>query len=169
MASASSSRPGLRVLCLDGGGVRGLASLYILESIMNKIGPDAKPCDYFDLICGSVCLDSRILLVDGDSRTSTGALIAILLARLEYSVSDAIDKYMELATIIFKAAKTEERFFMEGFALVDERPMEAAFKKLAKGRDGHDLLMMNPGGKCRVCHTVLRGDSMTHSLSRSAL
>jgi patatin-like phospholipase/acyl hydrolase len=73
----------VRVLCLDGGGVKGVTSLKILQGIMEQIsieehkrsGSDQprpkeplKPCDYFDLICG----------------TSTGGLIAILLGRLEY-------------------------------------------------------------------------------------
>jgi hypothetical protein len=42
----------LRLLCLDGGGVRGLASLYVLKRLLSYIG-DPKPCDYFDLICGT--------------------------------------------------------------------------------------------------------------------
>jgi len=42
----------LRLLCLDGGGVRGLASLYVLKRLLSYIG-DPKPCDYFDMICGT--------------------------------------------------------------------------------------------------------------------
>jgi len=45
----------------DGGGVRGLSSLYILRSIMERVNKerkkelkdDIKPCDLFDLICGT--------------------------------------------------------------------------------------------------------------------
>jgi hypothetical protein len=61
-----------RVLALDGGGVRGLSSLYMLSDIMEEIRkktgePKApRPCEYFDLIGG----------------TSTGGLIAIMLGRL---------------------------------------------------------------------------------------
>lgn len=60
-----------RILSLDGGGVRGLSSLVILRDIMDEIGYQAnvenpRPCDYFDLICG----------------TSTGGLIAIMLGQL---------------------------------------------------------------------------------------
>jgi len=68
----------LRILSLDGGGVRGISSLYILKELMAQItrqnrvdhpgSPELypRPCDYFDLICG----------------TSTGGLIALMLGRL---------------------------------------------------------------------------------------
>jgi len=61
-----------RILSLDGGGVRGLSSLVILEEIMKEIRRRDSldevplPCEYFDLIGG----------------TSTGGLIAIMLGRL---------------------------------------------------------------------------------------
>lgn len=68
----------LRILSLDGGGVRGISSLYILKELMAQLRrqyqcdndtdeiPSLKPCDYFDLICG----------------TSTGGLIALMLGGL---------------------------------------------------------------------------------------
>jgi patatin-like phospholipase/acyl hydrolase len=48
----------LNLLSLDGGGVRGLSSLYILQRIMISIDPDnpddpPKPCDCFDIIGGT--------------------------------------------------------------------------------------------------------------------
>lgn len=60
-----------RILALDGGGVRGLSSLLILQKLMDEIsdkndGKPGLPCEYFDLICG----------------TSTGGLIALMLGRL---------------------------------------------------------------------------------------
>jgi patatin-like phospholipase/acyl hydrolase len=65
----------LKILSLDGGGVRGIATLYLLRGLMHQIAlstdqrPEAlRPCDYFDLIAG----------------TSTGGLIAIMLERLRY-------------------------------------------------------------------------------------
>lgn len=42
----------LRLLCLDGGGVRGLASLYLLKQILSYVG-NPKPCEFFDMICGT--------------------------------------------------------------------------------------------------------------------
>ncbi|KAK0130270.1 hypothetical protein ONS96_000793 [Cadophora gregata f. sp. sojae] len=89
-----SNRP-LRILSLDGGGVKGLATLCMLEAIMVQLQLEMpgtrgrrrviRPCDYFDLICG----------------TSTGGLIAILLGRLRYTVKEAKDLYLKLAEEIF--------------------------------------------------------------------
>ncbi|KAG8950917.1 hypothetical protein FRC04_006981 [Tulasnella sp. 424] len=75
----------LRLLSLDGGGVRGIISLIILERIMHDIAPKTKPCDYFDLIGG----------------TSTGGLIAIMLGRLRMSIPECIAAYCELSKHIF--------------------------------------------------------------------
>jgi patatin-like phospholipase/acyl hydrolase len=52
---------GYCLLSLDGGGVRGLSTLYILQSIMNRLNDvrkeaglqPKKPCDIFDLIGGT--------------------------------------------------------------------------------------------------------------------
>jgi patatin-like phospholipase/acyl hydrolase len=48
---------GLCLLSLDGGGVRGLSTLMILETLMAKINSKrqvaAKPCEIFDLIGGT--------------------------------------------------------------------------------------------------------------------
>ncbi|KAA6408365.1 MAG: hypothetical protein FRX48_08107 [Lasallia pustulata] len=73
---------GLCLLSLDGGGVRGLSALYILQGLMTRVNklrkargePAVKPFEVFDLIGG----------------TSTGGLIAIMLGRLEMDVDDLI-------------------------------------------------------------------------------
>jgi patatin-like phospholipase/acyl hydrolase len=52
---------GLCLLSLDGGGVRGLSTLYTLKSIMDRLNlnrkesklPSVKPCEVFDLIGGT--------------------------------------------------------------------------------------------------------------------
>lgn len=48
----------LRLLSLDGGGVRGLSSLLLLQQFMLRVNGDGsekavKPCEYFDMICGT--------------------------------------------------------------------------------------------------------------------
>lgn len=51
---------GLCLLSLDGGGVRGLSTLYILKGLMDRLNqkrpngaPKKKPCEVFDLIGGT--------------------------------------------------------------------------------------------------------------------
>jgi patatin-like phospholipase/acyl hydrolase len=52
---------GLCLLSLDGGGIRGLSSLYILKGLMTRLNHerqqkglrDVKPCEVFDLIGGT--------------------------------------------------------------------------------------------------------------------
>lgn len=49
----------LCLLSLDGGGIRGLATLQILKQLMESVGTVAglesppRPCDYFDMIGGT--------------------------------------------------------------------------------------------------------------------
>ncbi|MCJ1434912.1 hypothetical protein MMC27_004282 [Xylographa pallens] len=94
-ASSSSSPPpyprALRLLALDGGGVRGLSELLILKRLMHRIDPQTKdrklpkPCDYFDVMYG----------------TSTGGLVAIMLGRLELDIDTCIERYIRLSRRIF--------------------------------------------------------------------
>ncbi|KAA6415805.1 MAG: hypothetical protein FRX48_00523 [Lasallia pustulata] len=102
---------GLCLLSLDGGGVRGLSALYILQGLMTRVNklrkargePAVKPFEVFDLIGG----------------TSTGGLIAIMLGRLEMDVDECIQTYKCLLETIFKSkslipvtikGKTKARF-----------------------------------------------------------
>lgn len=84
---ADGSSQDLALLCLDGGGVRGLSALGILQRMMETIDPEKppKPCDYFHMICG----------------TSTGGLIATMLGRLRMTVSQCIDEYRYLSAKVF--------------------------------------------------------------------
>ncbi|KAI0973461.1 acyl transferase/acyl hydrolase/lysophospholipase [Xylaria arbuscula] len=80
-----------RILSLDGGGIRGLSSLIILEEIMRQVSKARnmknimRPCDYFHLIGG----------------TSTGGIIAIMLGRLEMTVDACIKAYKRVAAQAF--------------------------------------------------------------------
>ncbi|KAK0638483.1 acyl transferase/acyl hydrolase/lysophospholipase [Cercophora newfieldiana] len=91
----SAPRP-LRVLSLDGGGIRGISSILILENLMEKIREVKglksvpRPCEYFDLIGG----------------TSTGGIIAIMLGRLGMTATECVRAYTELAQQAFTPKKT---------------------------------------------------------------
>ncbi len=78
-----------RILAVDGGGVRNILSLGVLESIERALqkrhnDSELRLCDYFDLMAG----------------TSTGAVIAALLATGR-SVTETIDWFRSLAPSIF--------------------------------------------------------------------
>ncbi|TPX14110.1 uncharacterized protein E0L32_000504 [Thyridium curvatum] len=85
----------LKILSLDGGGIRGLSSLLILECIMEKMRESKglsdmpRPCEVFDLIGG----------------TSTGGIIAIMLGRLKMTVNECIQAYRKLAEQAFTPKK----------------------------------------------------------------
>src|SRR4051812_17262688 len=80
---------GLCLLSLDGGGVRGLSTLYVLQGLMARLNhelqaqnlPSVKPCEVFDLIGGTStggCVKHFLLA----SLTNAARLIAIMLGRL---------------------------------------------------------------------------------------
>ncbi|MDX2476118.1 MAG: patatin-like phospholipase family protein [Gammaproteobacteria bacterium] len=87
-----------RILTLDGGGLRGILSVGILQKIEDILkqrhggGTDFRLSHYFDLIAG----------------TSTGAIIAAALAQ-GWSVEQVREKYMELGEKVF-----EKSFFRKG-------------------------------------------------------
>ncbi|KAJ6024860.1 hypothetical protein N7540_005657 [Penicillium herquei] len=81
----SSSGKGLRLLSLDGGGIRGLSTILIIKNIMERIDQDnpPAPCEYFELIGG----------------TSTGGLIAIMLGRMRMTISECEAAYRKLSHV----------------------------------------------------------------------
>ncbi|KAH9888239.1 FabD/lysophospholipase-like protein [Xylariomycetidae sp. FL2044] len=85
----------VNLLALDGGGIRGISELRILDKIMRRVQKEEnlsqlpRPCDYFHLMAG----------------TSTGGLVAILLSRFKMTTTEAIEAYYDFSKQIF--AKTE--------------------------------------------------------------
>jgi hypothetical protein len=93
--------PPLRILSLDGGGVRGYSMLIILQELMHRTFVEIegrapkrheipKPADHFDLIAG----------------TGTGGLIAIMLGRLRLDIDTCKDIYVRLTRRVFETDKT---------------------------------------------------------------
>lgn len=82
---------GLRLLALDGGGVRGIMALEVLRELMLRVqkrkglAEIPRPADYFELAGG----------------TSTGGIMGIMLFRLRMSVDDTITQYDKIAKDIF--------------------------------------------------------------------
>ncbi|KAF8068910.1 acyl transferase/acyl hydrolase/lysophospholipase [Lyophyllum atratum] len=122
--------------------LRGISSLYILQSIMAKVTRDknAKPCDYFDMIAG----------------TSTGGLIAVMLARLQMTIPECIATYTQLASKIFAATPGQMvANFLAGYAKYDakvfERELKALLKKVLRTED-ENVPMLDPdtNNRCKA-------------------
>ncbi|KAF2156233.1 FabD/lysophospholipase-like protein [Myriangium duriaei CBS 260.36] len=77
----------VNLLCIDGGGVKGLSALLLIRKLMEFIDSEnpPKPCEHFDMIGG----------------TNTGGLIAIMLGRLRMTVDECIDHYLSLHDSVF--------------------------------------------------------------------
>ncbi|CAK7198610.1 hypothetical protein SEUCBS139899_001274 [Sporothrix eucalyptigena] len=127
----------IRLLALDGGGVRGLSSLMILRRLMAAVNPESppKPCEYFDMIGG----------------TSTGGLIAIMLGRLGMTVDECIEAYTSLSDKVFEKkshrvkinGKLQGRFGAAG--------LEDNIKQILRARNlREDQLLKDIGSPCKV-------------------
>ncbi|KAK8017030.1 FabD/lysophospholipase-like protein [Apiospora rasikravindrae] len=75
---------GVRILTLDGGGIRGVVELEVLEQIEIALGGIPIQC-FFDLVVG----------------TSTGGLVALGLGSMQWRVSECIEKFVKLCDEVF--------------------------------------------------------------------
>ena len=90
----------VRILSLDGGGIRGIITAYVIkyaEEYLQKKAPGTTISDHFDLIAG----------------TSTGGILSALYLtpegenkkKAKYSAKDALDFYLKEGYNIFNASK----------------------------------------------------------------
>lgn len=112
---------GLRVLSFDGGGTRGVVAIAYLKALFQRLGPAStgRPCDYFDIICG----------------TSTGGIIAMLLGAQRRSVAESETLYDEFIGKIF-ASKSNLKL-VTAQAAYDE----TEFEKILHRMCGDSLLL----------------------------
>ncbi|EIW77236.1 FabD lysophospholipase-like protein [Coniophora puteana RWD-64-598 SS2] len=96
----------LRLLSIDGGGIRGMSALLIIREMMKRIEHEERlsstpaPHAYFDMIGG----------------TGTGGIIALMLGRLRMSVDDAIKEYDGFVKAVYvdgRKRRGEEMFRAE--------------------------------------------------------
>ena len=137
-----------RILSLDGGGIRGCASLGFLERIETIVrertrNPDAVLSDYFDLIGG----------------TSTGAIIAAMLS-LGHPVSYVTKKYLELGPEVFSVRSFWARIPWIGpklFTAWSVRPLE----KFAKEVFLEKTTLGSPAIRTGLCVVTKRADTFS--------
>ena len=108
-----------KILSIDGGGIRGVIPAKILcdleEEAIKKDGPEARLCDYFDLVCG----------------TSTGGIIAIGIA-LGMTAKEILNLYMKNATKIFPK-KNIITSFTKNTPFYEKKPLEELLQECYGG------------------------------------
>ncbi|KAI0755384.1 acyl transferase/acyl hydrolase/lysophospholipase [Daedaleopsis nitida] len=129
----------LRVLSLDGGGVRGISSLLLLKGVMDKFAPGRLPCEVFDLIGG----------------TSTGGYIAIMLGRLRMSIDECLATYEGFMKQIFDKGWWEKNknFVKNGYFYSGDE-LEGIIKGLVEKKLGDANAPLvdpaDPNPRCKV-------------------
>ncbi|KAI9676684.1 MAG: hypothetical protein M1829_003003 [Trizodia sp. TS-e1964] len=115
---------GMRLLALDGGGVRGLSALMILQQLMEAVNPDAPP----------------------------KPLIAIMLGRLKMSIDDCIDAYLQLSDRIFQKKRHRVTVVGKIQGRFDSDELELAVKEVIKAQGVPEgaLSKDDPGTACKV-------------------
>ena len=152
---------GLCLLSLDGGGVRGLSTLYILKQLMEDVNeerekiqlPQVKPCELFDLI-GGTSTGGYVMHTQDKNLLTKYRLIAIMLGRLKMDVDECITAYTDLMKTVFSQKLTRLPVDLKGRIKPQFNSMvlEQAIKQviMAKGMQDSDLLNDGAEGGCRV-------------------
>jgi patatin-like phospholipase/acyl hydrolase len=133
----------------DGGGVRGLSTLLILQDLMSQINVslrnlrdaedlhrDVEPYEIFDLVAG----------------TSTGGLIAVMLGKLGMTIDQCIAAYRDLSRTIFGAKHVRGRltFGLAPSRYSGSRLRKAVYKLLGDRGFADDLSMTYVQGRDKI-------------------
>ncbi|KAH6647653.1 hypothetical protein BKA67DRAFT_394493 [Truncatella angustata] len=114
------ARAGVRILCLDGGGVRSIVELQVLKAIKKVLGPKLPLQLFFDLIVGS----------------GTGGTIALGLSVKNWSVEECIKRFKELSSDAFSPRELTGIPMLENLAvfyhgsIYKTRPFERGLKMM---------------------------------------
>ncbi|KAF4437154.1 hypothetical protein F53441_13112 [Fusarium austroafricanum] len=161
-----SGRPlGLRILSLDGGGIKGYASLLVLKRIFrtmvteNGLDKEPLPCEVFDLIVG----------------TSTGGLIAIMLGRLRLSIDECLLQYNKTGMAVFDNPISQTKLgkmFKKATSTVlyDISVLQEEVRVLLESRNMErdcQFVEDSNGDACRVMVCVTRGINSRPDVLRS--
>jgi predicted acylesterase/phospholipase RssA len=106
---------GLRILCLDGGGTRGIAAVTSIRHIVDAM-KGVEVCDAFDMIVG----------------TSTGAIVAFLVGLRRESAADARIRYDVLIKRIFVKSLLKPIMLATTTASYDEANLMEVLEEILK-------------------------------------
>jgi len=153
---STSQRPSIRILALDGGGVRGLSSLLLLRELMERLAVkrgitdhnSIRPSDVFDLIIG----------------TGTGGISALFLGRLHMTVDEAIDEYMRMAGTAFKPSTRVARALRRSNALLNGRALERYIGDVARAfLSDRDASLQDSSSDPTVCRVAVLASISAHA------
>ena len=139
----ASIEPKMRILSIDGGGIRGVLAASVLvevERIIQSRKQDARLCDYFDLFAGTSAgglISGLLLLPDKASVASKTDP-----PRPAMSAQEVLDFYLEFGPSLFKMPLTERIRRLGGLA--DERYSSAGFNAALDsklGQPGSELML----------------------------
>lgn len=116
-----------RILCLDGGGIRGLSEILILKELMLQVRlhngldftPEPRHC--FDLICG----------------TSTGGLLAVLLGRLGKTLDECEALFRTFGSKIFSGGSTQKA---ARFTVTGSKHMSEGLAGIIRSQAGEEMM-----------------------------
>ncbi|KAM0259101.1 hypothetical protein ACHAQJ_003472 [Trichoderma viride] len=165
--SDTTKGPPLRVLSLDGGGVRGYSMLIIIQELMHRTFVETegraprrheipKPCDHFDLIVG----------------TGTGGLIAIMLGRLRLDLETCKELYVRMTRMVFETDKTiagiPYRSTLFKASKLEEAIKQGVWEHTVHEKEGndHEVEVVNP---LHLSHHSSSGSVKRHSSNASTL
>ncbi|ELU44819.1 Patatin domain-containing protein [Rhizoctonia solani AG-1 IA] len=136
----------------DGGGFRGLSSLYILREIMQRIRraesrDDLEPWQCFDMIGG----------------TSMGGLIAIMLGRLRMPINVAIERYIQLTEKVLCETKYS---WQHGIfkATLFEQAIKEIVRDYSESKDEETRLLDIRPDSCKVFVCAMAAANMRASI-----
>ena len=140
-------RKPIRILALDGGGIRGLSSLILLRGLMERVAVardtlshetmTARPSEYFDLIIGA----------------GMSGISALFLGRLRMTIDEAICAYQE----VVKAAFQPPSSFSSAF---QRKSSSQNFEKcvgdiIQHFLDDRNAPLSDPAGGSYTCRTAV--------------
>lgn len=137
----ASRDTGLRILTLHGNGLQGLSVITIVDELCshiaqyNKLDHIPKPCEIFDVICG----------------TGIGAFIAVLLARYQVDIQQCKQHYMDFAEYI-EESNLSRRTHPK---TLRESDIHDFLKMLIKDQEWPPTLDFSATEQTKRCHTVV--------------
>ena len=156
MAVLSKPKGPLNILTINGGGLAAIATLTVLQKLLDEIVKDRpglkrkpKPCDVFDVICG----------------IGTGGWLALMLGRFEMDIATCFIEWYNLMQAIMPRSRSENlrrRFSRHSY--YDPKRLVRQVERLTKlyGTGKNLMVDVATSSRCRhVFVAALRIDSNT--------